>query len=295
MTKQINREEIMREVFSNMEIEANIFPNDRRMKSHFILNGEKNEVNIICDNSFDDLLQKVNNEIDEILKHEIAQETLKETFEVNTQNYNADWICAEEKGIITIEDRELFQYVMKQIRKYKESEDFKNYVINTLGIDNDYRTYNSLLVEDYFGCMAGYSDNTRNKIIDFLKKYMFKGLYAVEGIKYGMLFILIEDDEDNVLDKLYISEINESEYQATHRKESIDDYKLLDGVMSIDAYLRHCAEGRIKVDKFDVCIEVAKYLGSNGFVCDAIDYDEDESTILLILDKDKNVLDKIYY
>lgn len=215
--------------------------------------------------------------------------------EKKINEYNAIWNCADEKGTVTIENHELFNYVIKQIRKYEESEDFKNYVINTLGVDDDYRTYNSLLVEDYLSQFLESKENdidAKKMVFKFLKKYMFKGLYAVEGIKYDMLFILIEDDEDKILDKLYLGEINENEYQAIHKKESINDYKLVDLIIPIDIYIKYCIKD---IEDMNFINEITKYKGTEYLVSNAIDYDEDESTVLLIFDNNKNIIDKIYY
>lgn len=170
----------------------------------------------------------------------------------------------------------------------------EEYISNRLGNNEDYETYNSMFVEDYLSNFLNNEDNdneTKMVVFNFLKKHMYQGLYAVEGIRKGLFFILLEDEDDKVLDKVFIGHVTECE------KETWDDYSLLTMPMRVEDELRLTAilDNTNDEEKLERFKTLGKFLGLDKYICSAIDNDAEESTVILISDKEGNIIEKINY
>ncbi|NRT88892.1 hypothetical protein [Clostridium beijerinckii] len=263
MIKQINKEEIMKEVFSN--IVANDFNviNGRRITSHFTLENEIKRIDMIVlkDISFDELIKEMSKEVDKFINELDMQESFEQvledafSFENNEKKYGinkplteiygytADWICADEKGILTIEDRGLFNYLMKQIHKYKEYRiNKKEEVISSVGIE-DY-------LESYLNDPA---NSLKDKIVisNFLNEYMDKPLYVVEFFRDKGFYIRIENSDDEIVsNELFLGVEIEKEENEFNFDMNLFDGHIINRIKEQDKFLFE------NLDKFD-----NKYVG----------------------------------
>ncbi len=179
--------------------------------------------------------------------------------------------------------------------KEKEIEAMKKLIkkdnVAKFGLDEDYEIYNSILVEDYLANQ--YKDDKsdadcKKMIFRFASKYMHKDLYITEGVKDNIFYILIEDEGDQILDRLEIGKF---------RNETWDDYSILTMPMKIEDHLRLYAilDDTDDTDKLEAFKVVGKYLGLDKYICSAIDNDKEKSTVILVSDKDGNIIEKINY
>jgi len=160
------------------------------------------------------------------------------------------------------------------------------------GKDEHYEVYNSIEVEDYLRNQdldTTTDADCKKMIFKFAKKYMYKDLYAVEGVKDDILYLLIENEDDEIIDRLLIGEFT--------RNETWDDYSLLTMPMRVEDHLRLYAilDDTEDNDKLEAFNDVGKYLGLDKYICSAIDTDKFKSTVMLISDKDGLIIEKINY
>lgn len=162
------------------------------------------------------------------------------------------------------------------------------------GLDEDYEIYNSLLVEDYLANQ--YKDDKsdadcKKMIFRFSSKYMHKDLYIAEAVKDNIFYVLIEDEGDEIIDRLLIGEFK--------RNETLDDFEILDLRMRVEDHLRLVVildgDNVTDEDRLEEFKTIGKYLGMDYYICNAIDIDKYESTIRLITDKEGVVIKKINY
>ena len=88
----------------------------------------------------------------------------------------------------------------RAVKSFIEKE--KSERILKFGEDEDYEIYNTIKVEDYLRNQD--LDKTtdidcKRMIFKFAKKYMYKDLYAVEGVLNDFLYLLIEKPRKVVL------------------------------------------------------------------------------------------------
>ncbi|SFC14549.1 hypothetical protein [Clostridium uliginosum] len=181
--------------------------------------------------------------------------------------------------------------------KEKEIEAMKILIKNNnaakFGLDEDYENLGSLNVEDYLESLLEDEESdvdAKKMIFKFTNKYIHKNLYAVKGVLNDVLYILIENEDDEIIDRLRIGEFKV--------EETWDDYSILTMPMRIEDHLRLYAildEELEDNDKLEMFNQVGKYLGLDKYICSAKDNDLFESTIMLISDKDGNIIEKINY
>ncbi|MBN1061299.1 hypothetical protein DVV95_05630 [Clostridium botulinum] len=157
--------------------------------------------------------------------------------------------------------------------------------------DDDYEVIALMLAEDYLEDLLQESEingEVKKVIYKFIKDYMFnkEELYILEAIKDKHSYILIENDKDEIIDKLDMRKIEDN--------ETWDDYSLLTMPQKVDDELRLYAileeEEKIKLDAFK---EMGKYLGLNKYICSAIDNNKEKNIVTLICDSDGNIIEKI--
>ncbi|MBN1051623.1 hypothetical protein FDA33_01040 [Clostridium botulinum] len=157
--------------------------------------------------------------------------------------------------------------------------------------DDDYEVIALMLAEDYLEDLLQESEingEVKKVIYKFIKDYMFnkEELYILEAIKDKHSYILIENDKDEIIDKLDMKKIEDN--------ETWDDYSLLTMPQKVDDELRLYAileeEEKIKLDAFK---EMGKYLGLNKYICSAIDNNKEKNIVTLICDSDGNIIEKI--
>jgi len=185
--------------------------------------------------------------------------------------------------------------INRAVKSYIEKEKIER--ILKFGKDEDYEVYNSIEVEDYLRNQD--QDKTtdvdcKKMILKFAKKYMYRDLYAVEGVLNDILYLLIENEDDEVIDRLLIGEFK--------RNETWEDYSILTMPMRIEDHLRLFAilDDTDDNDKLEAFKEVGKYLGLDKYICSAVvpnifEDTEFKSTVMLITDKNGLVIEKINY
>jgi len=194
-------------------------------------------------------------------------------------------------------EKEVDYYIDKGFNIFSKKdikEIIKGNNILKFGKDEYYENYGSLLVEDYLRHQD--TDKTtdtdcKKMILKFALKYIHKDLYIVEGVKDNTFYILIENEDDEIIDRLYIGELI-GEFKKT---ETWDDYSLLSMPMRVEDHLRLYAilDDTDNNDKLEAFKEVGKYLGLDKYICSAIDTDLFERNVILISDKDGIIIEKI--
>ncbi|MBY6835991.1 hypothetical protein FDG50_00415 [Clostridium botulinum] len=157
--------------------------------------------------------------------------------------------------------------------------------------DDDYEVITLMLAEDYLEDLLQESEingEVKKVIYNFIKDYMFnkEEVYILEAIKDKHSYILIENDNDEIIDKLDIGKIEDN--------ETWNDYSLLTMPKKIEDELRLDAifieEDNEKLEAFK---NMGKYLGLNKYVCSAVDNNKCKNTVMLISDEDGNIIEKI--
>ena len=179
--------------------------------------------------------------------------------------------------------------------KEKEIETMKILIKNNnaakFGLDEDYEIYNSILVEDYLANQ--YKDDKsdadcKKMIFKFASKYMHKDLYITEGVKDNIFYILIEDEGDEILDRLEIGKCKS--------EETLDDFEVISYKMRIEDHLRLCAilddtPDPKRLEEFKL---LGRYLGLEDtyYICAV--KDNYENTLRLVTNSNREVIQKIH-
>lgn len=178
----------------------------------------------------------------------------------------------------------------EDIKKVKRSTEL--YFSNGVKVEMKEEVISSLEVDDYLNNFINDEDNDlQDKILMslFLNDYLDQDLYAVEVIKDNVLYIRVENEDDEILSgELSIGEVVE---------ETIEDYELIARTdMTINKYVDSILDDDSinSDDKLFMIRDLLKYLNKGLYRQDA--EDRDGNMLQLVLDQQTDkIIDKIYY